>query len=170
VLRTIRQHCRLFDALEAIVDGRALQDVLKVHCYGCGSLNEHGLQIKSHWDGDELVCHWQPQPHHIGYPGIVYGGVIASVVDCHAVWTAMATACRDEGVPIDDASPPPFAFVTGKLSVSYLKSARIDRPLDLHAQVSDKGERRAHVKCRVMQDGVECASAEVVTVRVPSLR
>jgi len=58
--------------------GRALQDVLKVHCFGCGSLNEQGLQIKSHWQGDELVCHWQPLPHHIGHPGIVYGGTIAS--------------------------------------------------------------------------------------------
>ena len=80
----------------------------------------------------------------------------------------MATACRDEGLPLDDASPPPFAFVTGKLSVSYLQPATIDRPLDLHAKVSDKGERRVHVTCRVMQDGVECANAEVVTVRVRS--
>jgi len=169
VLRTIRQHCEQFGALETIVEGRALQDVLKVHCFGCGSLNERGLQIKSRWDGDELVCRWHPKPHHIGHPGVVYGGVIASVVDCHAVWTAMATACRDEGLPLEDASVPPFAFVTGKLSVSYLKPARIDRPLELHAKVSDKGERRVDVRCRVMQDGVECASAEVVTVRVPSL-
>jgi acyl-coenzyme A thioesterase PaaI-like protein len=156
--------------LETIVEGRALQDVLKVHCFGCGSLNEQGLQIKSHWDGDELVCRWHPKPHHIGHPGVVYGGVIASVVDCHAVWTAMATVCRDEGLPLDDASPPPFAFVTGKLSVSYLKPARIDRPLELYAKVSDQGERRANVRCRVVQDGVVCASAEVVTVRVPSPR
>lgn len=151
------------------MEGQALQDVLKVHCFGCGSLNEQGLQIKSHWDGDELVCRWSPKPHHIGHPGIVCGGLIASVVDCHAVWTAAATACRDEGLPFDDASPPPFAFVTGKLSVSYLKPARIDRPLELHAKVSGKGERRVNVGCRVMQDGVECASAEVVTVRVRSL-
>jgi hypothetical protein len=43
------------------MEGRALQDVLLVHCYGCGALNAHGLQIKSHWDGDELLCRWQPQ-------------------------------------------------------------------------------------------------------------
>lgn len=152
------------------MEGRALQDALKVRCFGCGSLNERGLQIKSHWDGDELVCRWSPEPHHIGHPGFVCGGVIAAVVDCHAIWTAMATACRNEGVPLDDASPPPFAFVTGKLSVSFLKPARIDRPLALHASVSDKAERRVNVGCRVMQDGVECASAEVVAVRVQSLR
>ena len=169
MLRLVREHCRLFDALETIVEERALQDVLKVHCFGCGSLNEQGLQIKSHWDGDALLCSWQPKSHHIGHPGIVYGGVIASVVDCHAIWTAMATACRDEGLPLDDARPPPFAFVTGQLSVSFLKPARIDRPLQLHAKVSNKDERRVQVGCRVTQDGVECASGEVVTVRVRAL-
>ena len=151
------------------MEGRALQDVLKVHCFGCGALNEQGLQIKSHWDGDELVCRWQPEPHHIGHPGLVYGGLIASVVDCHAIWTAMATTCRDEGLALDDASPPPFGFVTGKLSVSYSKPASIDRPLELRARVSDKVERRVHVGCRVIQDGVDCAGAEVVAVRVRSL-
>jgi acyl-coenzyme A thioesterase PaaI-like protein len=151
------------------VEGRALQDALQVHCFGCGALNAHGLQIKSRWEGDELVCRWSPQAHHIGHPGVVCGGVIASVVDCHAIWTAMATACRDEGLPLDDDSPPPFAFVTGTLRVSYLKPARIDRPLALHATVSGQDARRITVACRVLQDGVESANAEVVTVRVRAL-
>jgi acyl-coenzyme A thioesterase PaaI-like protein len=151
------------------MEGSALQDALKGQCFGCGSLNERGLQIKSRWEGDELVCRWSPQPHHLGHPGIVCGGVIASVVDCHAIWTAFAAACREEGLPVDDASPPPFGFVTGKLSLSFLKPARIDRPLQLHAKVLDKSKRRVNVGCRVVQDGIECASAEVVTVRVSSL-
>jgi acyl-coenzyme A thioesterase PaaI-like protein len=153
---------------EVIVEGRALQDALRVHCFGCGSLNEQGLQIKSHWVGAELVCRWSPRPHHIGYPGIVCGGVIAALVDCHCIWTALATACRDEGLPLADTSPPPFAFVTGQLQVSYWKPASIDRPLELQANVADKGERRVQVACRVMQDGIECAKADVVAVRVPS--
>jgi len=144
-------------------DGRALQDVLKVHCFGCGSLNEHGLQIKSHWQGEELVCHWRPPPHHIGHPGVVYGGTIASIVDCHSIWTALATYCRDAGTDIA-AGPPPF--VTAKLSVSYLIPARIDQLLELRARVVDAGERRATVHCRVLQDGSECAVADVVTVRM----
>ena len=69
------------------MEGRALQDVLKVHCFGCGSLNAQGLQIKSHVEGNEVVCRWQPPPDHIGHPGIVYGGTIASIIDCHAMWT-----------------------------------------------------------------------------------
>jgi acyl-CoA thioesterase FadM len=147
------------------MEGRALQDVLQVHCYGCGALNAHGLQIKSHWDGDELLCRWQPQPQHIGYPGVVYGGTIASVVDCHAIWTALAAHCRDEGIDMADG-PPPFAVVTGRLSIDYLRPAQIDRPLELRANVIDAGPRRTIVACRVLQHGEVCATAEVITVRV----
>jgi acyl-coenzyme A thioesterase PaaI-like protein len=144
-------------------NGRALQDVLKVHCFGCGALNERGLQIKSHWQGDELVCRWRPLPHHIGHPGIVYGGTIASIVDCHSIWTAMATYCRDAGIELTAGAPP---FVTGKLSVSYLRPASIDQVLELRARVIDAGDRRSTVRCRVLQDGEECAVAEVITVRI----
>jgi len=145
-------------------DGRALQDVLKVHCFGCGSLNEHGLQIKSHWQGDELVCRWRPPPHHIGHPGIVYGGTIASIVDCHSIWTALATWCSETGADIAGAPP----FVTGRLSVTYVRPARIEQVLELRARVVDAGERRATVICRVLQDGDVCALAEVDAVRVKS--
>jgi acyl-coenzyme A thioesterase PaaI-like protein len=144
-------------------DGRALQDALKVHCFGCGSLNEQGLQIKSHWEGDELVCRWRPPAHHIGHPGIVYGGTIASIVDCHSIWTALATHCRDTGADIAAGAPP---FVTARLSVSYRKPARIEQPLELRARVVDAGERRATVSCRVLQAGSECALGDVVTVRM----
>src|SRR5262249_21754143 len=119
--------------VEPMEDGRALQDVLKVQCFGCGALNAQGLHIKSRWEGDELVCRWRPPPHHIGHPGIVYGGTIASVVDCHAIWTAMATHCRDTGTDIAASRTP---FVTGKLSVNYLQPARIDADLVLRARVT----------------------------------
>jgi acyl-coenzyme A thioesterase PaaI-like protein len=151
------------------MEERALQDVFKVHCYGCGALNEQGLQIKSHWEGDELVCRWQPKPHHIGHPGFVYGGTIASIVDCHAIWTALATYCRDGGIDLEKGQPPSPA-VTAKLSVSFLKPALIDQPLELRARVVDVSDRRANVACRVLQNGVECATAEVVTVRVKAMQ
>jgi len=153
---------------DASTTPRALQDVLRVQCYGCGALNERGLQIKSHWEGDELACRWQPQPHHIGHPGMVYGGMIASVIDCHAIWTALASRCRHEGLDLADGAPP-FVFVTGQLSIRFLKPALIDRPLELRARVIDASERRATVACRVLQAGIECAVAEVVAVRVAAL-
>lgn len=148
--------------------GRALQDVIKLQCFGCGALNARGLQIKSRWDGDDLVCRWRPEPFHIGHPGIVYGGAIASVVDCHAIWTALASCCRENGFDLDDG-PPPFAFVTGKLSVNYLKPAAIEHEIELRARVTDRAERRYTVACQVLQRGVECANAQVVAVRVRAL-
>ena len=104
---------------------RSLQDAFKVHCFGCGALNANGLKIKSMWDGDDMLCNWQPEPYHIGHPGYVYGGTIASVVDCHCIWTALAHHCREVGHALDDG-PPPFAFVTGSLKVDYLKPVPIE--------------------------------------------
>ena len=69
------------------------------HCYGCGRLNEYGHQIKSYWDGDESVCHFQPKSYHIAIPGYVYGGLLASLIDCHGTGTAAAAAYRAEESP-----------------------------------------------------------------------
>ena len=68
------------------------------HCYGCGRLNPHGLQIKSYWEGEEAVCRYRPQPYHTAIPGYVYGGLIASLIDCHSTGTASAAARRS--VPV----------------------------------------------------------------------
>lgn len=145
--------------------GPALQDVLKVACFGCGALNEHGLKIKSRWAGDRLVCRWRPEPQHIGYPGVVYGGTVASVVDCHAIWTVMASWCREQAHDLADG-PPPFAFVTGRLSVTYLRAMSIDTVLELSAYVVEESERKSLVACEVLQHGEVHATAEVVVVRV----
>ena len=67
------------------------------HCYGCGRLNALGLQVKSYWDGDETVAHFTPQPHHTAIPGYVYGGLIASLIDCHSTGSAAAAGYRQEG-------------------------------------------------------------------------
>ncbi len=149
-------------------DGRPLQDRLRIHCFGCGALNAHGLQIKSGWAGDEFVCVWQPKAEHIGYPGYVYGGTIASVVDCHAIWASLSLRCRDAGHDLN-SGPPPFAVVTGRLSVNYLKPALVAQPLELRARITEHGERKSVVVCRVLQGEVECATAEVITVRVTAL-
>ena len=150
-------------------EGRSLQERLPVHCFGCGVLNVKGLQIRSRWHGDECVCRWQPGEEHVGYPGLVYGGTIASVVDCHAIWTALSHTCAVEGLQLGrDALP--FAYVTGKLMVDYLKPADIAQPLVLHASVVEHGARKSMVACRVMQGDAACATAEVVAVRIAGAR
>lgn len=142
----------------------AMQDVMPNRCFGCGAHNEQGLQIKSFWAGDEVVCAWRPQPHHIGHPGILYGGMIACVIDCHCIWTAVAYAHRANGVEM--SGTPRFLYVTAGLSVNYRKPAPIDSAIELRARVTEFGERKAIVKCTVMCNGVVCADAEVVGVRM----
>ena len=150
-------------------DGRALQDRLATQCFGCGALNTRGLQIKSRWHDDAFVCVWQPGPEHIGHPGWVYGGTIASVVDCHAVWAALSAHCRDAGHDLRSGAPP-FAVVTAALQVRYLAPARIARPLELSARIVQHGARKSLVACSVRQGSLVCATAEVVAVRVEDVR
>ncbi|HVL37218.1 MAG TPA: PaaI family thioesterase [Burkholderiales bacterium] len=145
---------------------RALQDAVKVHCYGCGALNEHGLQIKSYWAGDDVVCAWRPQPHHIGYPGLLYGGLIAAVIDCHCIWTASAYAHRAAGVELDGALR--FSYVTAALNVNYRKPVPIGDAVDLRARVREFSERKALVECRVSCRGELCAEADVIAVLIRS--
>src|SRR5687768_15372713 len=112
----------------------AFQDLVDWECYGCGRLNEHGLHIKSSWEGDEVVCRWQPQPFHVGLPGRLQGGLIATVLICHAVWTATATACRAE--QRDIAEPMGFAFSTTSLALDFLSPAPVDRLLTVRSRVT----------------------------------
>jgi len=149
-------------------DGRALQYRLQVHCFGCGVLNAHGLHIKSRWQGDELVCVWQPRPEHIAFPGRVYGGTIASIVDCHAIWASLSVHCREAGHDLS-SGPPPFGVVTGSLRVNFLKPASVAQALELRARIVEHGERKSVVACSVRQGAMECATAEVVTVRVATI-
>jgi acyl-coenzyme A thioesterase PaaI-like protein len=153
------------NAPDSFDDGPALQDRLAVHCFGCGTLNAQGLHIKSRWVGDECVCVWQPGPEHIAFPGRVYGGTIACVVDCHAVWASLSRHCREAGHELGSGAPP-FAVVTARLLVNYLQPASVTEPLELRARIVEHGARKSVVACSVRQGGVECASAEVITVRV----
>ena len=146
---------------------RAMQDVIRVHCFGCGALNERGLQIKSYWEGDDVVCRWQPQAHHIGYPGILYGGMIAAIVDCHCMWTATAHAYRRAGEEMREGDPRYF-YVTGALKVNYRKPVSIERPVELRARVAEFAERKVTVTCGVLSAGAQVADAEVIAVRVPA--
>ena len=93
-------------------------DVL-AHCYGCGRLNEHGHQIKSYWDGDESVCYFLPKPYHISVPGFVYGGLLASLIDCHGTGTA-AAAMYKANKEQDPNAEPNTRFLTASIHVDYL--------------------------------------------------
>jgi acyl-coenzyme A thioesterase PaaI-like protein len=135
------------------------------HCYGCGRLNEHGLQIKSYWDGDEAVCTFTPRPYHTAIPGYVYGGLIASLIDCHSTGTAAAAMYRAEGRAMD--TRPALRFVTGSLHVDYLKPTPIEGPLELRARVKEIKGRKVVVSTDLLAQGQVCARGEAVCVLIP---
>jgi acyl-coenzyme A thioesterase PaaI-like protein len=135
------------------------------HCYGCGRHNAHGLQIKSRWEGDEAVCTFTPRPYHTAIPGYVYGGLIASLIDCHSTGTASAAAYRDAGRGM--GSEPAFRFLTAALHVNYLKPTPIDGPLEVRATIREIKGRKVVIASRLIAAGEVCATGEVVAVQVP---
>ncbi|MCC6955892.1 MAG: PaaI family thioesterase [Anaerolineales bacterium] len=139
-------------------------DVLS-YCYGCGRLNEKGLQIKSFWDGDETVARVLPRPEHIAVPGYVYGGLLASLIDCHGTGTAAATAYRAEGRPMD--SSPPLRFLTASLHVDYLKPTPLGVVLEIRGRVKEVKDRKVTVEEWIVAEGEITVKGEVIAVQVP---
>jgi acyl-coenzyme A thioesterase PaaI-like protein len=135
------------------------------HCYGCGRLNERGHQIKSYWDGEESVATFQPETYHTAIPGYVYGGLIASLIDCHSTGTAAAAAYRAEGREMD--SEPALRYLTASLHVDYLQPTPIDGLLELRAQVKEVKGRKVVIATTLSAGGEVCAKGEVVAVQVP---
>lgn len=135
------------------------------HCYGCGQNNTHGHQIKTYWEGDETVTRFKPEPFHTSVPGYAYGGLIASLIDCHSTGTAAAAMYRSEGREMDTL--PPFRFVTGSLHVDYLKPTPLTDMMELRGRVKEIKGRKVIVETTVLVGGVATARGEVVAVQMP---
>jgi len=135
------------------------------YCYGCGRLNAQGHQIKTRWDGEETVTKFTPREYHIAIPGYVYGGLIASLIDCHATGTASAAAYREAGREM--GADPPFRFVTASLQVSYLRPTPLGKTLEIRGNVVEIKGRKVVVRATVTANGEICAEGEVVTVQMP---
>jgi acyl-coenzyme A thioesterase PaaI-like protein len=150
------------------MDAPAFQDFYPdstAQCYGCGRLNHLGLQIRTRWEGDESVTRFRPRPEHTAIPGFVYGGLIASLVDCHCTGTAAAAMYRQEGRAMD--SEPAFRFVTASLQVDYLRPTPMDRELEIRGRVLEIKGRRVTVEASVLADGVVTARGRVVAAQMP---
>lgn len=151
------------------MDHPAFQDLYPPdlsHCYGCGRLNEHGLQLKSYWDGDETVAIFTPRPYHTAVPGFVYGGLLASLIDCHGTGTAAAAAYRAAGRAM--GSEPALRFVTASLHVDYLRPTPLGDPLEVRGRVKELRERKVTVTAWITAQGNVCVRGEVVAVLLPA--
>ncbi|MFO7892215.1 MAG: PaaI family thioesterase [Longimicrobiales bacterium] len=146
----------------------AVQDLYPndvAHCYGCGRLNDDGLHIRTHWEKGEGIARFTPEPYHMAMPGFVYGGLLASLVDCHAIGTAAAAVMEREGqVPGADPSP---RFVTASLRVDYLKPTPMGPELLVRARPEEVGERKVRLAVEVIAETEVTVRGEVLAVRMP---
>ena len=148
--------------------GLAFQDQIKDNnCFGCGPANPQGLQIKSYWVAPKVsTCTYQPHTHQsAGPPQFLNGGIIATLIDCHCVCTAIAYGYHLENREI--GSRPSLWYVTGKLTVSYLKPTPITPPVILTGRIVEATEKKTIVECTLASDGEDCAEGEVIAIRVP---
>jgi len=140
---------------------RAIQELYPVdfaHCFGCGISNSSGHQLKSYAQDQEVIAHFTPSPQHMSVPGFVYGGLLASLVDCHAMATAAASEIQNNIAP---------RFVTAALRVDYLKPTPLGPVLEIRGHVTERSPKKAVVALTVTAEGIVTVRAEVVAVRIP---
>lgn len=135
------------------------------HCFGCGVDNPQGLQLKSFWEGDEAVALFEPKPYHCGWSGdVTYGGLLASLIDCHGCNLAIAYLYKLENRPI--GSEPKILCATAQLNVSLQKPTPIGDPLHLRARIRNVDGRKVWVDCEVSAGGEVTARGEVLAIRL----
>lgn len=131
-------------------------------CFGCGPANPEGLHVRSYraTEGPDLVATWQPAIAHEAFPGVLNGGIVGAILDCHANWTAaiaLMDAAGETAVP---------ATVTAEYAVRMLRPTPTAAPLELRARVVEQDARRARVAAEIIAGGRTTATFEGTFVRV----
>ncbi len=129
-------------------------------CFGCGPANAKGLRIRSFVEGDVVVAEWRPEPHHEAFPGVLNGGIVGALLDCHSNWTAAHQLMRASGA---DQVPP---CVTAEYAVKMRKPTPTSGVLRLEAKVVESGVDRATVDATLSADGVVTATCRGTFVAV----
>lgn len=140
----------------------ALQDRYAPHneCFGCGPANAKGLRIKSRVEGSEVVAEWTPEPHHLAFPGVLNGGIIGSLLDCHCNWTAAWHLMTKHG-----AETPPCT-VTANYTIELKRPTPLDAPLHLRAKVVESSADRATIEGTITCNGKVTATCRGLFVAV----
>lgn len=129
-------------------------------CFGCGPANSKGLRIRSQVQGDQVVAEWTPQPHHEAFPGVLNGGIIGALLDCHSNWTAAWSLMKRAG-----ADHPPCT-VTADYSIRLLRPTPTQGPIHLSAHVSQISDDRAVIEAELSAGGKVCATCTGTFVAV----
>lgn len=135
------------------------------HCYGCGKNNPHGHHLKSYWDGDKTVARFTPRPEHSGgVPNHVYGGLIASLLDCHGAASAAAFACRALNCEIG-AADEPIRYVTASLKVEFRRPTPMGTELTIKGKLRSMEGRKTWIDLALYAYGEICATGEMLAIR-----
>jgi len=129
-------------------------------CFGCGPNNKEGLHIKSHVKGDSLICTWIPREKYQAFPGILNGGIIGSLLDCHSNWTAAYFIMKDK------KWVRPHCTVTAYFKVSLKRPTSILAPVYLKARVMEIQKDRATINATLISEKKICAECEGLFVAV----
>jgi acyl-coenzyme A thioesterase PaaI-like protein len=129
-------------------------------CFGCGPTNEKGLRIRSFAEGEEVVCEWQPEPHHEAFPGMLNGGIIGTLLDCHSNWTAARHLMQRNGL---DQAP---CTVTADYAIKLKRPTPTSAPVKLTARVVESQDDRAIVEAELIAGGKVCATCRGTFVAV----
>lgn len=135
-------------------------------CYGCGRLNKEGYHLRTGWDGEKTVTMYHPRSEHMAIPGFVYGGLIASVIDCHGTGSASLALHRKNGHDPGDGIEPP-RFVTASLHVDFIKPTPHGIPLKAVGTIEEIHPKKWKIHTEVFADDVCCAKGEVVAAVMP---
>lgn len=136
-------------------------------CYGCGRLNKEGHQFRTAWKDEETITVYEPKPEHTAIPGFVYGGLIASLVDCHGTGSASLALHRKNGFEPGSGEAPP-RFVTASLHVDYKKPTPQGKTLKAIGKIEEIHPKKFKVMVEVFADGELCATGEVQAVVMPA--
>jgi acyl-coenzyme A thioesterase PaaI-like protein len=129
-------------------------------CYGCGPANERGLRIRSFVQGEEVVAEWKPEPHHEAFPGVLNGGIIGTLLDCHSNWTAAYHLMRQAGLDRPDCT------VTAEYTIKLTRPTPVTGTVRLRAHVVESSATRATVEGTLEAEGEVCATCRGVFVAV----
>jgi acyl-coenzyme A thioesterase PaaI-like protein len=133
-------------------------------CFGCGPANERGLHIRSFVvaarDGEEAIADWQPEPYHEAFPGVLNGGIIGALMDCHSNWTAAYHLMRRAGAD----SPP--TTVTADYAIRLLRPTPTDGPVRVTGRVAESTDDRATIDATLEAGGLVTATCRGTFVAV----
>ena len=138
------------------------------HCWGCGEKNEHGLHLKSYPsdDGESCICRVTPPAQYTGgVPEMMFGGMMATVFDCHGTASAAWFFHKNKGLALTRDTVIQ-RFVTARLEIDFRKPMPMNREITVTSTVEEIGARKVIVKMTMEAEGVLRAEARMVAVAI----